>query len=103
MWCGQSCRHPLSGGFFASLCQSRATVRGSEPRIHAAGRGPLHVDDGLVHQIDGAPAHYNSPRILVGGDETCEPRCDEHFVLPGRPFSGGDEASPQRRIWPAAE
>ena len=53
--------------------------------------------------IDGAPAHYNSPQILVGGDETYEPRCDEHFILPGRPFSGWDEASPQRRIWPAAE
>lgn len=32
--------------------------------------------------IDGAPAHYNSPQIQVGGDETYEPRCHEHFVLP---------------------
>jgi thymidine kinase len=37
--------------------------------------------------INGAPAHYRSPQIQVGGDETYEPRCDEHFVLPGRPVS----------------
>jgi len=49
--------------------------------------------------IDGAPAHYNSPQILVGGDETYEPRCDDHFVLPGRTLPGCEDASPQRRIW----
>lgn len=48
--------------------------------------------------IDGEPAPYNSPQIQVGGDETYEPRCDEHFVLPGRPLPGYDEA--QGRIWP---
>ena len=32
--------------------------------------------------IDGIPAHYNSPQILVGGDETYEPRCDDHFTCP---------------------
>jgi thymidine kinase len=50
--------------------------------------------------IDGVPAHYNSPQILVGGDETYEPRCDEHFVLPGRPLPGRDEM--QASIWPPA-
>ena len=50
--------------------------------------------------IDGEPAHYNSPQVLVGGDESYEPRCDEHFVLPGRPSSGSDPASPQLQIWP---
>ena len=49
--------------------------------------------------INGQPAHYDSPQIQVGGDETYEPRCDEHFVLPGRPLPGHDEGSPQRRIW----
>jgi thymidine kinase len=49
--------------------------------------------------IDGAPAHFNSPQILVGGDETYEPRCDEHFVLPGKPLPGVEEESPQLRIW----
>jgi thymidine kinase len=34
----------------------------------------------------------------VGGDETYEPRCDEHFVLPGRPLPGYKDQ--QRRIWP---
>jgi thymidine kinase len=53
--------------------------------------------------INGHPATYNSPQIQVGGDETYEPRCDEHFVLPGRPMAGYDEASPQARIWPAAD
>ncbi len=50
--------------------------------------------------IDGAPAHYNSPQILVGGDETYEPRCDDHFILPGRALPGWEHTSPQRRIWP---
>jgi thymidine kinase len=50
--------------------------------------------------IDGSPAHYNSPQILVGGDETYEPRCDDHFILPGRTLPGWEDASPQRRIWP---
>lgn len=48
--------------------------------------------------IDGAPAPYSSAQIQVGGDESYEPRCDEHFVLPGRPLPGYDEA--QGRIWP---
>jgi thymidine kinase len=51
--------------------------------------------------IDGVPAHYNSQQVLVGGDETYEPRCDDHFVLPGRPLGGQEDASAQRRIWPA--
>jgi thymidine kinase len=49
--------------------------------------------------IDGVPAHYNSQQIFVGGDETYEPRCDEHFILPGRPMAGQDEASPQLKMW----
>jgi len=50
--------------------------------------------------IDGVPAHYNSPQILVGGDETYEPRCDDHFVLPGKNFPGRNGSSPQISIWP---
>jgi len=52
--------------------------------------------------INGVPAHYNSPQILVGGDETYEPRCDDHFILPGRTPPGWEETSPQRRIWAAS-
>jgi len=33
--------------------------------------------------IDGKPATYNSPIIMAG--DNYEPRCEEHFVLPGRP------------------
>ena len=33
--------------------------------------------------IDGKPAQYSSPIIMAG--DNYEPRCDEHFVLPGRP------------------
>lgn len=51
--------------------------------------------------IDGTPAHYNSQQVLVGGDETYEPRCDDHFILPGRPLAGQDDSSAQRKIdWP---
>jgi len=33
--------------------------------------------------IDGEPANYESPIIMAG--DNYEPRCAEHFVLPGRP------------------
>ena len=33
--------------------------------------------------VDGKPAHYGSPVIMAG--DFYEPRCAEHFVLPGRP------------------
>jgi thymidine kinase len=33
--------------------------------------------------IDGKPAPYESPIIMAG--DNYEPRCAEHFVLPGRP------------------
>lgn len=33
--------------------------------------------------IDGKPAPYESPVIMAG--DNYEPRCEEHFVLPGRP------------------
>lgn len=33
--------------------------------------------------IDGQPAPYDSPIIMAG--DNYEPRCAEHFVLPGRP------------------
>jgi hypothetical protein len=32
--------------------------------------------------------------------ETYEPRCDDHFILPGRTLPGWEDTSPQRRIWP---
>ncbi len=34
--------------------------------------------------IDGRPAPYDSPRILVGGKETYEARCRRHHVVPRR-------------------
>jgi thymidine kinase len=33
--------------------------------------------------VDGKPAAYSSPIIMAG--DNYEPRCDEHFILPGRP------------------
>jgi thymidine kinase len=33
--------------------------------------------------IEGKPASYTSPIIMAG--DNYEPRCDDHFVLPGRP------------------
>ena len=33
--------------------------------------------------VDAAPAHYDSPVIMAG--DFYEPRCAEHFILPGRP------------------
>ena len=33
--------------------------------------------------VEGEPAPYDSPIIMAG--DNYEPRCDEHFVLPGKP------------------
>ena len=33
--------------------------------------------------VDGKPADFSSPIIMAG--DNYEPRCEEHFVLPGRP------------------
>ncbi|RLG75305.1 MAG: thymidine kinase [Thermoprotei archaeon] len=35
--------------------------------------------------IDGKPAPYDSPRIVVGGKELYEARCRKHHVVPGKP------------------
>jgi thymidine kinase len=35
--------------------------------------------------IDGNPAPYDSPRIMVGGKELYEARCRFHHVVPGKP------------------
>jgi len=35
--------------------------------------------------IDGSPARYDDPIVLVGGMEAYEARCREHHEVPGRP------------------
>jgi thymidine kinase len=35
--------------------------------------------------IDGRPAHYDDPVVLVGASELYEARCREHHEVPGRP------------------
>ncbi len=35
--------------------------------------------------IDGKPAPYDSPLILVGSEELYEARCREHHIVPGKP------------------
>ncbi|MBI3913807.1 MAG: thymidine kinase, partial [Chloroflexi bacterium] len=34
--------------------------------------------------INGAPANYDDPIILVGANEVYEPRCRQHHAVPGR-------------------
>ena len=46
-----------------------------------------------------APVVTVEANYLVGGDETYEPRCEDHFVLPGRPTRGWEESSLQGRIF----
>jgi len=38
--------------------------------------------------INGKPAPINSPIILVGGVDSYTPRCEEHWVVPGRTKKG---------------
>ncbi|GIO26839.1 thymidine kinase [Ornithinibacillus bavariensis] len=39
--------------------------------------------------INGQPASYNDPIILVGASESYEPRCRHHHEVPNRPTSAG--------------
>jgi len=38
--------------------------------------------------IDGKPAPYDSPLLMVGGNELYEPRCLKHHEVPGKPIPG---------------
>ncbi len=38
--------------------------------------------------INGKPANYNDPVILVGAEEFYAARCREHHIVPGKPNSG---------------
>ena len=38
--------------------------------------------------INGKPAHYSEPTVLIGGEESYAPRCPEHYMVPGRPPRG---------------
>jgi thymidine kinase len=35
--------------------------------------------------VDGHPANYNDPIIMVGAQESYEARCRQHHVVPGTP------------------
>ncbi len=35
--------------------------------------------------INGEPAHYNDPLILIGGSNKYEARCIKHHIVPGKP------------------
>jgi thymidine kinase len=39
--------------------------------------------------VDGRPAAFSDPIILIGAQEAYEARCREHHVVPGRPAGGG--------------
>lgn len=40
--------------------------------------------------VNGKPAHYNDPIVMVGASEAYEARCREHHVVPGSPYNGHD-------------
>ncbi|MBN1312852.1 MAG: thymidine kinase [Anaerolineae bacterium] len=43
--------------------------------------------------IDGRPAQYDDPIILVGAQESYEPRCRHCHTVPGHPYTAEDKAS----------
>ncbi len=45
--------------------------------------------------VNGEPAHYSDPIILVGAREVYEARCREHHVVPGKPKSSQSTQSTQ--------
>lgn len=61
-----SCDHALALMAFCQICQQPAAL--------------------TQRLIDGQPAPYNSPTVLIG-DEEYQPRCREHHRVSGRPES----------------
>lgn len=49
--------------------------------------------------VNGQPAHYTDPVILVGAREAYEARCREHHAVPGRPPSPLSRRSPQSSLF----
>ncbi len=47
--------------------------------------------------VNGQPAQYTDPVILVGAQEVYEARCREHHVVPGKPQSSRSAQSPQSK------
>ncbi len=47
--------------------------------------------------INGRPAHYDDPVVLVGAAEIYEPRCRVHHEVPGHPALAPQEGSPHDR------
>lgn len=35
--------------------------------------------------INGQPANYNDPIVLIGAEESYAPRCPDHHIVPGKP------------------
>lgn len=62
-----------------AICTYKLKDKNGKPRI--CGK-EAHFTQRL---IDGKPAPYNSPVIIVGSEELYEARCREHHIVPGRP------------------
>lgn len=37
--------------------------------------------------VNGKPAHYSEPIVLIGAEESYAPRCPNHYKVPGKPIS----------------
>lgn len=49
--------------------------------------------------VNGQPAHYTDPVILVGAREVYEARCREHHAVPGRPPAPLSSRAPQSSLF----
>ncbi len=55
--------------------------------VHEMGNGKICGKPAFFTQrlIDGKPASYDSPTILVGGTDSYTARCEEHWMVPDSP------------------
>ncbi|MCD6478790.1 MAG: thymidine kinase [Candidatus Diapherotrites archaeon] len=56
-------------------------IKGPDGTEHICGKNAYFTQ----RLIDGKPAPYNSPIIVVGSEELYEARCREHHIVPGKP------------------
>ena len=77
---------PLQAGIFAGLRALADEVHKLVGVCDVA--GCRNAATRTQRLVDGVPAKYDAPQILVGDEEEgYQTRCKEHHVVPGRPRS----------------
>ena len=73
----------------SSICTFKGDLPSDKPEQSSNGHPPICGGKAIFSQriIDGKPAPYDAPIILLGSQEAYEARCRKHYQIPGKPSS----------------